>query len=600
MVAVSAKSRLCFAGAEGNGRCLYPTTAGGGTYADLNWIRPLGSVREVSVGSQIACAVVNDESLNCWGWDHFGDTHPPPGRFSNVSVDDAFACAVRTDGQLACWGDPSRTPSFDATQRYLHVSVGAANSCAIRTDGTLYCWPQSGANTPTGTFSAVSVNAALFSPSGPNYCAIRTDGTLVCWNSRPGTPSPPAGTFTRVSVGSSHACALRTDATIVCWGSNANGEATPPAGQFSEVTAGSGYSCAIRSDRRGVCWGSYVIAESSLPINRAPVASAGGPYTGAEGSPVALALGGNDPDGDPLTFAWDFGDGITGSGSMPPASHTYGDDGTYTIRLTVSDGQGGEAAAISTATIANVRPNIPANGLTGPATLLRVADGIADAAVTLRFTDPAGTFDSYSATITCGNGTSLTPSGITSPYEGTCRYTRPGIYTVRATVSDEDGGTSAAAEYQYVLVYDPAGSFVTGGGWLDAPASACPTFCNVNGATKAHFTIQARFAPDRLDAPEGAVKFWLQGKKALDVRTTSLTMLIAWDNQLQLWGPATVNGTPNYAIRISGLDRGANDMLRIELFDPSGTRVYDTQWGAPRDVSPTAPVEGGQLIIHPR
>ena len=599
MVAVSARDRLCFAGAEGNGRCIYPTTAGGGNYADFNWIRPLGSVRQVSVGIVTACAVGNAGGLSCWGWDHFGDTQPPSGTYTNVSVNDAFACAVRIDGQLACWGHPSRTSSVDATQRYLQVSVGDANSCAIRTDGTLYCWPAS-ANTPSGTFTAVSVKAALFSPSGPNYCAIRTDGTLVCWNSRAGTPPPPSGTFTRLSVGSSHACALRADGTIACWGDNANGKATPPEGQFSDVTAGGDYSCAIRSDRRGVCWGGYVITESSLPSNRAPTISVGGPYLGDEGAAVALAIAGSDPDGDPLTFTWDFGDGVTGTGAVPPTSHTYADNGSYTVRLTVSDGQGGEATAVTTATIANVAPSIPAGGLSAPATPVRMSDGAADVAVSLRFSDPAGPYDSYSAAIACGNGTSLTPSAITSPYAGSCRYTRPGIYTVSATVSDEDGGTSALAQYQYVLVYDPAGSFVTGGGWLDAPASACSVLCGENSATKAHFTIVARFSGAKAETPEGAIKFWLQGKKALDVRTTRLTMLIAWDNHLQLWGPATVNGAPNYTIRVSGLDQGRNDLLRVELFDPTGARVYDTQWGVPRDVSPTTPVQGGQLTIHPR
>ncbi|HEX2780954.1 MAG TPA: hypothetical protein VHM30_15750, partial [Gemmatimonadaceae bacterium] len=161
------------------------------------------------------------------------------------------------------------------------------------------------------------------------------------------------------------------------------------------------------------------------------------------------------------------------------------------------------------------------------------------------------------------------------------------------------------ASYQYVLVYDPAGPFVTGGGWFDAPASACPTLCSGNGANKAHFTVGAQFNASRPDAPDGAMKFWLQGKKTLDVRTTTLTMLLAWDDRMQLWGPATMNGTPGYLLRISGLDGNGSGnakggAIRIELFDPSGARVYDTQWGAPRDVAPTTAVQGGQLTIHPR
>jgi len=43
-----------------------------------------------------------------------------------------------------------------------------------------------------------------------------------------------------------------------------------------------------------------------------------------------------DPNGDVLTYAWDFGDGATGSGET--ASHTYTAAGEYTVVLTASDG----------------------------------------------------------------------------------------------------------------------------------------------------------------------------------------------------------------------------------------------------------------------
>ncbi|HEX8820849.1 MAG TPA: PQQ-dependent sugar dehydrogenase [Archangium sp.] len=51
------------------------------------------------------------------------------------------------------------------------------------------------------------------------------------------------------------------------------------------------------------------------------------------------SAGSSDPDGDVLGYTWDFGDG-TGSSSAQP-EHTYTARGTYTARLTVSDGRGG-------------------------------------------------------------------------------------------------------------------------------------------------------------------------------------------------------------------------------------------------------------------
>jgi len=49
------------------------------------------------------------------------------------------------------------------------------------------------------------------------------------------------------------------------------------------------------------------------------------------------AQGASDPDGDPLTYTWDFGDGASGSGQS--TSHTYANAGSYNVTVTVSDGE---------------------------------------------------------------------------------------------------------------------------------------------------------------------------------------------------------------------------------------------------------------------
>lgn len=70
--------------------------------------------------------------------------------------------------------------------------------------------------------------------------------------------------------------------------------------------------------------------------NRDPVANAGGPYTGTIGVPINFnGSASSDPDGDVLTFAWDFGDGNTGTGATP--AHTYAAAGSYNVTLRVTD-----------------------------------------------------------------------------------------------------------------------------------------------------------------------------------------------------------------------------------------------------------------------
>jgi PKD repeat protein len=72
-------------------------------------------------------------------------------------------------------------------------------------------------------------------------------------------------------------------------------------------------------------------------VNNAPTADANGPYTGATNADITFdGSGSSDPDGDVLTYSWDFGDTGTGTGVSP--THAYTAAGTYTVTLVVNDG----------------------------------------------------------------------------------------------------------------------------------------------------------------------------------------------------------------------------------------------------------------------
>jgi large repetitive protein len=74
--------------------------------------------------------------------------------------------------------------------------------------------------------------------------------------------------------------------------------------------------------------------QTSVPVNHAPTAS----FTSACGTLTCSfdASASADQDGDPITYAWNFGDSQTGTGQTP--SHTYATAGNKTVTLTVSDG----------------------------------------------------------------------------------------------------------------------------------------------------------------------------------------------------------------------------------------------------------------------
>lgn len=78
-------------------------------------------------------------------------------------------------------------------------------------------------------------------------------------------------------------------------------------------------------------------AEFTYECNQPPIADPNGPYLSAVNTGIQFdGSGSSDPDGDPLTYAWDFGDGNTGSGES--SMHSYTAAGIYDVCLTVNDG----------------------------------------------------------------------------------------------------------------------------------------------------------------------------------------------------------------------------------------------------------------------
>jgi len=181
-------------------------------------------------------------------------------------------------------------------------------------------------------------------------------------------------------------------------------------------------------------------------LNRAPVPS----FT--ESASVVLtgeiitfyASGSYDPDGSIVSYYWNFGDGTNATGVT--ATHSYVDDGKYTVILTVTDNDAANASSSAIETVLN-RP---------PVTLFEESAETVLTGETITFNasnsyDIDGIIVRYSWDF--GDGTNVT--GLTVDHT----YMDNGTYMVKLTITDDDGAIDTANSTKNVLNRPPAAIF---------------------------------------------------------------------------------------------------------------------------------------------
>ena len=141
-----------------------------------------------------------------------------------------------------------------------------------------------------------------------------------------------------------------------------------------------------------------------------------------------------DPDGSIISYEWDFGDGTTASGAV--VSHAYADDGTYTATLTVTDNYG---AKNSTSVTVKVNNRAPSVSIAGPE--------VTSEGVEVQFEADASDIDGVIVAYEWDFGDGTTASGAVVSHA----YASAGDYTVRLTVTDDDGAKTSATHGIRVL-----------------------------------------------------------------------------------------------------------------------------------------------------
>ncbi|MFC1636089.1 LamG-like jellyroll fold domain-containing protein [Planctomycetota bacterium] len=304
--------------------------------------------------------------------------------------------------------------------------------------------------------------------------------------------------------------------------------------------------------------------EVSELINSPPVALCqvveveAGPGCVADAS---IDNGSYDPDGDTITITQD-----------PPGPYPLGET---EVTLTVTDESGASDTCTATVTVEDTISPIIIAAVVEPQ-IVEIGQTVNYDAVVGDECDPTVEWD-------FGDG------DVSSDIVTTHTYSTADIYTVTLTVTDSSD--NSASEEFFVVVYDPDGGFVTGGGWIDSPAGAYRPDPSLAG--KANFGFVSKYKKGAT-TPDGNTEFQF---KAGDLNFHSSSydwLVVTGSNYARFKGKGTINGSGEYKFMLWAGD-DTPDTFRIRIWEEDEATGQECVF---YDNGMDQEIGGGSIKIH--
>ena len=379
---------------------------------------------QVSVGGDFACGITDRGGVICAGQNNLGQLDIPPNltekgvQVSGIKVaklalggdywgggstHNSFACALMTDESVQCWGEMwGHSMSAPAMNDAIDLQAAGGRVCVLHVTGMIQCWSSGGTSFdqaipqyPTGTYKFLGVSY------NTDMCALNTSDQIVCvgyWDHPYASNIPTfSNQITYIGSGRYGECAIDNGNFMQCWGQSrypniqgvaayVNGESTEcllyqtgevnciatggdgyPTSSWSvpsdlpmsqQIAIGSTMVCSLSIEGSITCWGPMApVLPSSIPFTVPDTPTVNVPTRPGSGQ-LAWTWSPNDDGGTPISkYTWSGA--CSGSGDVLTITCSGLTGGTnYTLNVTATNAVGTSSAG-SSSLVATTEPLPP-------------------------------------------------------------------------------------------------------------------------------------------------------------------------------------------------------------------------------------------------